>query len=86
MKDSTLKRIAKGKGSPLIGKKPAPIDYEKSSRKVLVIKPVKICTNEELEELQKIKEKNGIIILPHWCEYEFGEIDSILVKINKNNA
>ena len=57
MKDSILKRIVKGKRLPLIGEKLAPIDYEKSSRKVLVIKPVKICTDEELEELQKIKEK-----------------------------
>ena len=46
MKDSILKRIVKGKRLPLIGEKLAPIDYEKSSRKVLVIKPVKINHNE----------------------------------------
>lgn len=48
--------------------------------KVLVIKPNIFCTAEQCKNLEKIKpNEGGVIVLPSYCEYEFGEIDRLKV-------
>jgi hypothetical protein len=48
--------------------------------KVLVIKPIKVCSAEEMQKLADIKpNEGGVVVLPSYCEYEFGEIDRLKV-------
>jgi hypothetical protein len=49
------------------------------NQKVLVIKPVKHTTAEEQKQIEQIQPKNGKVILPQWCEYQFGEISNVII-------
>lgn len=49
------------------------------NQKVLVIKPVKHITTEEQKQIEQIQPKNGKVILPQWCEYQFGEISNVII-------
>lgn len=49
------------------------------NQKVLVIKPLKHTTAEEQKQIEQIQPKNGKVILPQWCEYQFGEISNVII-------
>lgn len=50
---------------------------------VLVIKPIKVCSVEEMQKLKDIKpSEGGVVVLPSYCEYEFGEIDRLQVIVD----
>jgi hypothetical protein len=50
------------------------------NQKVLVIKPIKHTTAEEQKQIEQIQPKNGKVILPQWCEYQFGEISNVILE------
>lgn len=54
------------------------------NQKVLVIKPVKHTTAEEQKQIEQIQPKNGKILLPNWCDYEFGEISNVIIEGSNN--
>lgn len=55
------------------------------NQKVLVIRPVKHTTAEEQKQIEQIQPKNGKVILPQWCEYQFGEISNVIIEGGKND-
>jgi hypothetical protein len=63
------------------GKQMMPEDnkIKTKEQKVLVIRPVKHTTAEEQKQIEQIQPKNGKVILPQWCEYQFGEISNVII-------
>lgn len=52
--------------------------------KVLVIRPNTFCNAEKVKELEKIKpNEGGVVLVPSYCDYEFGEIDEIKIEGRK---
>lgn len=57
------------------------VTYKNEKQKVLIIRPSKFAKADEEKRLKDIKpDCNGIIHIPVWCDYEFGEIERIIVK------
>ena len=55
------------------------------NQKVLVIKPRTFATGEQIQKLNEIKPNiNGAVIIPNYCDYEFGEIERIVIEGDNN--
>jgi hypothetical protein len=60
-------------------------EIKTKGQKVLVIKPRTFATGEQIQKLNEIKPNiNGAVIIPNYCDYEFGEIERIVIEGSKN--
>lgn len=72
--------LATGIGSLFLDKPKNKIDPQR--QKVLLIKPSKYTSTDREQEIkEEVKVSgNGVVFIPSDCEYEFGEINRIMIK------